>query len=95
MPKSHKDPPVYDKNKGYIRWKTETKLWADMVQMNGTLKEETIGQVVALNALSDAENEGDIRGKVIEALGPVELGEIEQFEVVDDLGHPSLHLGLI
>ena len=69
MPKSHKDPPVYDKNKGYIRWKTETKLWADMVQMNGTLKEETIGQVVALNALSDAENEGDIRGKVIEALG--------------------------
>ena len=37
----------------------------------------------------------DIETKVIEALGPVELGEIEQFEVVDDLGHPSLHLGLI
>ena len=69
MGKSHKDPPAYSRSKGYIRWKTEVNLWADMIGLNDTLKKETIGQVVALNALPDSEAEGDIRGKVIEALG--------------------------
>ena len=69
MGKSHKDPPAYTRSKGYVRWKTEVNLWADMIGLNDTLKKETIGQVVALNALPDSEAEGDIRGKVIEALG--------------------------
>ena len=69
MPRSHKDPPAFSKDKPYNRWKTEINLWADMVKNNATVVEDTIGQVVALNALPDSEAEGDIRGKVIDALG--------------------------
>ena len=69
MPRSHKDPPVFSKDKPYARWKTEVNLWADMVKANTTVVEDTIGQVVALNSLPDTEAEGDIRGKVIDALG--------------------------
>ena len=69
MPRSHKDPPAYSKAKPYARWKTETNLWADMVKANETLKPETLGQIVALNALPDGGPDGDIRGTVIDALG--------------------------
>ena len=69
MPRSHKDPPAYTKDKPYARWKTETNLWADMVKANDTVKEATLGQVVALNALPDGGPDGDIRGTVIDALG--------------------------
>ena len=69
MPHSHKDSPAYTKDKPYARWKTETNLWADMVKANNTVKEATLGQVVALNALPDGGPDGDIRGTVIDALG--------------------------
>ena len=55
MGKSHKDPPAYHSGKSYSRWKTEVNLWADMVEKNKTVEKETIGQVVALNSLPDAQ----------------------------------------
>ena len=50
-------------------------MWADMVEKNKTVEKETIGQVVALNSLPDAQEQGDIRGKVIDALGDNLKGE--------------------
>ena len=69
MPRSHKDPPAYTKDKPYARWKTGTNLWADMVKASDNVKEAPLGQVVALNALPDGRPDGDIRGTVIDALG--------------------------
>ena len=40
-----------------------------MVKANTTIVEDTIGQVVALNSLPNTKAEGDIKGKVIDALG--------------------------
>ena len=69
MPKTYKDPPAFSKAKSYSRWKTEVNMWADMVKLNNSVVEDTIGQIVALNSLPDNESEGDIRGQVLDALG--------------------------
>ena len=69
MGKSFKDPPNYHKDKPYSRWKIEVNHWADMVVTNGSINRESVGQVVALSALPDCHEQGDIRGKVMDAVG--------------------------
>ena len=69
MGKSFKDPPSYHKDKPYSRWKIEVNHWADMVVTNGSINQESVGQVVALSALPDCHEQGDIRGKVMDAVG--------------------------
>ena len=63
-----KDPPVFSKKKGYARWKTEIHAWKDVVEATNTITVAAIGQVVALS-LPDCPEEGDLRGKVMDALG--------------------------
>ena len=81
MGKSFKDPPAYHSGKPYSRWKTEIEQWAEMAKLNNAVVEATIGQVVVLSALPDSIEQGDIRGKVIDALGD-KISGAEGFKAV-------------
>ena len=63
-----KDPPVFSKRKGFARWKTEINAWKDVVEATNTIAAVAIGQVVALS-LPESPEEGDLKGKVMDALG--------------------------
>ena len=62
-----KDPPVYSKTKDFERWKTEVNAWNDVVLATNSIDKKAIGQVLALS-LPDADEEGDLRGKVMDAM---------------------------
>ena len=69
-----KDPPVYSKTKDFERWKTEVNAWNDVVIATNSIDKKAIGQVLALS-LPDADEEGDLRGKVMDAMGDTLKGE--------------------
>ena len=68
MGRSIKDPPVFSLKKPYHRWKTEVEAWKTVVTINKYVEEATVGQVLALS-LPCTDEEGDIRGKVMDAVG--------------------------
>ena len=59
---------MFSKKKTFARWKTEINAWNDVVKATKSIAEEAIGQVVALS-MPDSADEGDLRGKVMDALG--------------------------
>ena len=69
-----KDPPVFSKRKTFARWKTEINAWNDVVIATASIAKGAIGQVVALS-MPDSPEEGDIRGKVMDALGDTLKGD--------------------
>ena len=70
----YKDPPVYSKTKDFERWKTEVDAWNDVIVATKAIDKSAIGQVLALS-LPDTDEEGDLRGKVMDAIGPTLKGE--------------------
>ena len=67
-----KDPPAFSQSYSYTKWKNEVQAWKEVVVANKCITEETVGQVLALSLPSSAE-EGDIRGKVMDAISADEL----------------------
>ena len=67
MGRSVKDPPTFSQQKLYSRWKTEVEAWKTVAVANKWIEEATIGQTLALSLPSSAE-EGDLRGKVMDAV---------------------------
>ena len=74
MGKTFKDPPMFSKSKDFDRWKTEIEAWKDVVTATNTIHKDAIGQVLALS-LPDSDEEGDLRGKVMDAIGATLKGE--------------------
>ena len=84
-----KDPPAFSQYSQYTRWKTEVQAWKTVVTVNKYADEATIGQILALSLPSSAE-EGDIRGKVMDAIGDKLTGVGGYQELIDWM---DLHMG--
>ena len=67
MGRSVKDPPSFSQHKQYSRWKSEVEAWKTVAVANKWIEEATVGQALALSLPSSAE-EGDLRGKVMDAV---------------------------
>ena len=72
MGKGIKDPPIFSQHSSYTRWKDEVEAWKTVAVANKFCEESTIGQILALSLPSTPE-EGDIRGKVMDAVGGEKL----------------------
>ena len=68
MGKGIKDPPTFSQHSSYTRWKDKVEAWKTVAVANKFCEESTIGQILALSLPSTPE-EGDIRGKVMDAVG--------------------------
>ena len=67
-------PERYSKTKDFERWKTEVNAWNDVVIATNSIDKKAIGQVLALS-VPGADEVGDLRGKVMDAMGDTLKGE--------------------
>ena len=72
MGQGYKDPPKFSQHQSYTRWKNQVEAWKEVAVANKFVSEDTVGQVLALS-LPDSAEEGDIRGKVMDAIKAADL----------------------